>query len=178
MAVADGYPADRVQVFHPNGTFAYQLGSRGEGPGEFMALSGVAFGPGGIMAVADYRGHRVQVFHPPPAAPPPPPVEPARNPSTAGAALALEFGSLGSGAGQFMAARDVAFGPGGIMAVADAGNHRVQVFYPNGTYAFALGELGEGRGEFHRPGGLAFGPGGLLAVSDMGNSRVQVFRIE
>ena len=77
-----------------------------------------------------------------------------------------------------MAPRNVAFGPGGFMAVSDTGNHRVQVFNPDGTFAFALGLRGEGPGEFYWPEGLAFGPGGLLAVADMGNNRVQVFRLQ
>ena len=95
-----------------------------------------------------------------------------------GASYAFEFGSLGVGVGQFAAARGIAFGPGGVIAVADGGNHRVQVFHANGTLAFALGEAGVGPGKFYYPDGLAFGPGGVLAVSDMGNSRVQVFRLQ
>ena len=219
-----------VQVFHTNGTFAFEVdlgrivrsvdfgpsglmvGAFGRGVGIFHpngtymlefdtgSPQDVAFGPMGRLAVADYDD--VTVFNitslttttpwsqelplppplPPPPAPPPivAPVPTVVAPllSLAGAAYAFEFGSHGSGAGQFVFARDVAFGPGGVMAVSDVGNHRVQVFHPNGTYAFALGMLGDGPGEFYRPAGLAFGPGGLLAVSDMGNSRVQVFRIQ
>ena len=33
MAVVD-HSNHRIQVFHPNGTFAYQFGSYGQGPGE------------------------------------------------------------------------------------------------------------------------------------------------
>ena len=102
---------DRVQVFHPNGTLAYQLGSEGQGPGEFYRPFGVAFGPGGIMAVADTGNHRVQVFHP-------------------NGTLAYQLGSEGQGPGEFVIPYGVAFGPGGIMAVADTGNSRVQVFHP------------------------------------------------
>ena len=175
MAVADYYN-HRVQMFHPNGTFAYQFGSYGSGPGEFSWPSGLAFGPGGIIAVADPGNDRVQVFRPPP--PPPvvaPPAAPLRNQSFTGAAHAFEFGSLGSGAGQFMAARDVAIGPGGIIAVADTFNRRVQMFHPNGTFAFEFGSPGVGPGEFAWPSGIAFGPGGIMAVADTGNHRVQVF---
>ena len=106
------------------------------------------------------------------------PYTPAPESSFTSGTFAFEFGSLGSGPGNFMAPRNVAFGPGGFMAVADTGNHRVQVFNPDGTFAFALGLRGEGPGEFYWPEGLAFGPGGLLAVADMGNNRVQVFRLQ
>ena len=141
------------------GTLAYLFGSYGRGLGEFYAPRDVAFGPGGIMAVADTGNHRVQVFHP-------------------NGTLVLQFGSYGRGPGELDIPHDVAFGPGGIMAVADTGNHRVQVFRPDGAFAFVLGAAGAGPGEFYYPKGLAFGPDGLLAVSDMGNSRVQVLRIQ
>ena len=59
----------------------------------------------------------------------------------------------------------------------DLGNHRVQVFHPNGTFAFELGSRGHGPGQLFYPNGLAFGPNGLLAVADAGNHRIQVFRI-
>ena len=181
---------DTRNIYYPDGTFAATL-HRSDGFGVYRGHD-ADIGPLGKIVYADASRQRVVVFNgiestddlrPPAGAPPlvaalPTPAEPPLAMSLAGAALAFEFGSLGSGAGQFMAARDIAFGPGGIMAVSDAGSHRVQVFHPNGTFAFALGELGEGPGEFYYPEGLAFGPGGLLAVSDMGNTRVQVFRIQ
>ena len=181
---------DKVYILHPNGTFATT--------DYYGEVQDVAFGPFGRLAVA--TGYGTVVFNitpltgsipvewlpaPEPTPEPSPPnasmPAPAAWPvplSLTGAAYAFEFGSLGSGVGQFMAASGIAFGPGGVMAVSDVGNHRVQVFHPNGTYAFALGVRGEGPGEFYRPENLAFGPNGLLAVSDMGNSRVQVFRIQ
>ena len=82
------------------------------------------------------------------------------------------------GPGEFLAPHNIAFGPGGVIAVSDATNHRIQLFHPNGTLAFELGSRGSGPGELIGPYGLAFGPNGLLAVSDVGNHRVQVFRIQ
>ena len=206
IAVADR-DNNRVQVFHPNGMFAYQIGSGrvpAYDPHHITALPDdlaqprdVAFGPGGIIAVASRHGgygdrsYRVEVFNPPPPVAPPamslggqsftgvaPLVAPSGGQSFTGVALAFEFGSYGSAPGHLMAPSNVAFGPGGLMAVADTGNHRVQVFNPDGTFAFAFGQRGEGQGEFHWPEGVAFGPGGLLAVADMGSNRVQVFRLQ
>ena len=91
---------------------------------------------------------------------------------------AFEFGSYGQGPGEFLAPHNIAFGPGGIIAVSDAENHRIQLFYPNGTFAIEVGSRGSGLGEFAGPLGLTFGPNGLLAVSDVGNHRVQVFRVQ
>ena len=91
-----------------------------------------------------------------------------------GGTLAVEFGSLGSGPGEFMVPHAIAVGPGGIIGVADILNNRVQVFYPNGTYAFQLSLSG--------PSGyisyIAFGPDGRLLISDIKNHRVQVFDLQ
>ena len=102
----------------------------------------------------------------------------ASAPIPTGSTPAFEFGRYGSGPGEFLGALNVAFGPGGIIAVADSGNHRVQIFRPNGEFAFEFGRYGSGVGEFKGPYGPAFGPGGLLAVPDAGNHRVQVFRLQ
>ena len=102
----------------------------------------------------------------------------ASAPIPTGSTPAFEFGTYGSGQGEFLGALNVAFGPGGIIAVADSGNHRVQIFRPNGEFAFEFGRYGSGPGEFKGPYGPAFGPGGLLAVPDAGNHRVQVFRLQ
>ena len=105
-------------------------------------------------------------------------VPPMLYPSLTGSMFAFEFGSRGSGAGEFMGPHNIAVGPGGVIAVSDMGNQRVQVFYPNGTFAFEFGSYGSGAGEFMGPYDLAFGPFGLLVVSDHGNNRVQAFRIQ
>ena len=75
--------------------------------------------------------------------------------------------------------RAVAFVPwGGMIAVADTGNHRVQVFHPGGVPAFVLGSEGGGVGELSSPAGVAAARDGMIAVADTGNDRVQVFYID
>ena len=176
----------KCHVAHPNGTSAFQLRLNA---GDVHSCK---FGPDGMVFAT--RGDRVLVFNGIEVAGGWKPsllferssegssgrrsYTPAPELSFTGGTFAFEFGSLGSGPGHLMAPRNVAFGPGGFMAVSDTGNHRVQVFNPDGTFAFALGLRGEGPGEFYWPEGLAFGPGGLLAVADMGNNRVQVFRLQ
>ena len=59
--------------------------------------------------------------------------------------------------------------------MADAGNHRVQAFYPNGTFGSIYGSHGQADGQFFYPVGVAFGPAGEIAVADSGNHRVQAF---
>ena len=57
-----GGPANRVQVFHPNGTLASVLGAHGDGLGLVSFPNRVAVGPdGGVYVVDDAR---VLAFHP------------------------------------------------------------------------------------------------------------------
>jgi len=259
-----------VQVFHPNGTPAFVVGSLGTDDGEFRTPSDVAFSPDGKIFVRDANLRRVQVFDPngtfiskfevnggsvyetnvihfgprgefvlgsklyhpngtfatdvrggvstfgptgqifgyynsirvyygldsasewqpsslfqastdgtaSGSGTGMPYVPPAPAPSLTAIVPAFEFGSYGEGPGEFLAPHNIAFGPGGIIAVSDAENNRIQLFHPNGTFALEVGSRGSGLGEFAGPHGLTFGPNGLLAVSDVGNHRVQVFRVQ
>ena len=91
-------------------------------------------------------------------------------------ALAFEraIGSqLGDGDGQFNVPFGVAALPGGRLAVADTGNHRVVVLdAATGAFEHAIGSEGGGDGQFNHPVGVAALPGGRLAVADWSNSRV------
>jgi len=86
-----------------------------------------------------------------------------------------QFGSWGSGKGQFAAPRAVAVSASNRIFVADSGNHRVQVFLSDGTLVGGWGRRGGGPGEFLFPSGVAVGPKGDVFVADTGNDRVQVF---
>ena len=182
-----------LSLFLPNGTLFTSV----DRPNRYAGAYGsVAVGPTGTIFVTHVNMSVIEVRHgfglqgewpgrlplSPPAPSPPaagmPYVPPVRGPSLTSGTLAFEFGSYGQGPGEFLAPHNIAFGPGGIIAVSDATNHRIQLFHPNGTFAFELGSRGSGPGELQGPYGLAFGPNGLLAVSDIGNHRVQVFRIQ
>ena len=88
--------------------------------------------------------------------------------------FAFEFGH-GLVTGNISTLYDVAFGPGGIIAVADLDNGHVLVFHANGTLAYWVGSYGQGPGGLDEPAGVAFGPGGILAVADRLNDHVHVF---
>ncbi len=85
------------------------------------------------------------------------------------------WGNAGSGDGQFTAPRGLAVGPDGSLYVADAGNHRIQVFDQAGNFLFKWGSQGAGPGQFNEPWGIAVGPDGAVYVADTWNHRVQVF---
>ena len=73
-------------------------------------------------------------------------------------------------------------GPGGIAAdtqgnvyLADAKNHRIQKFSPDGRSLSAFGSLGSAHGQFSHPSGVAVGPDNSIYVCDNDNDRIQVF---
>ena len=155
MIVVADRDADRVLVFHPNGTFAFSIGTAGAAP--LWGPSAVAVGPDGRIYVVDYGGSRVHVLHP-------------------NGTFALHAWLAGSVEGD---SHDIAVGPNGRVALtgsfapAHSGTPRdlVRVLHPNGTFAFSIGP-----GSFiDHPAGVAVGPGGRVYVADPGGNRVLVF---
>lgn len=53
---------NRIQIFHPDGSFLRAFGSWGSGDAEFKGLEGVAIMSNGNVLVCDRENHRVQVF--------------------------------------------------------------------------------------------------------------------
>ncbi len=97
-------------------------------------------------------------------------------------------GMAGNAAGQFSFPRAVAVDAEGRIYVADSGNHRVQVFNPDGSFLRQWGSLckldtGEGcvaggDGQFNEPWGIAVGQDGSVYVADTWNHRIQRFTNE
>lgn len=83
------------------------------------------------------------------------------------------WGKPGIEPGEFNRPRALAFGPDGLLYIADACNHRIQVFTRDGEFVRVIGQEGAGPGEFKYPYDLAFGPNGQLYVAERGNHRVQ-----
>ena len=189
--VALGWSGGRkahIHVFHPNGTSAFNV--TGIDNYDIGGPAGLVVGrsTSSWVTISAFNGlGPADEWQPSWVFQPPPPsllgagvlyVPPAPAPSLTAIAPAFEFGSYGEGPGEFLAPHNIAVGPGGVIAVSDAENNRVQLFHPNGTFALEVGSRGSGLGEFAGPHGLAFGPNGILIVSDVGNHRVQVFRIQ
>jgi DNA-binding beta-propeller fold protein YncE len=107
-----------------------------------------------------------------------------------------QFGTTGvpgNAPGQFSFPRAVTVDAGGKIYVADTGNHRIQIFNPDGTFLRQFGSLckldthqgcqpapqgaagGEGQGQFNEPWGIAVGKDGSIYVSDTWNHRIQKF---
>ena len=59
--------------------------------------------------------------------------------------------------------------------VADAGNHRIQWFTPEGVLGGTWGSPGTGNGQFEDPTDIATAPDGSVYVADFNNGRIQRF---
>ncbi len=105
----------------------------------------------------------------------PPPNPYAANQLTLSAQLVI--GTPGNGAGQLATPRNIAIGPDGNLYVADSGNHRIQVFGPDGQFLHAFGEAGTGAGQFNEPWGLAVDDQ-YIYVADTWNYRIQKFTLD
>lgn len=118
LYVADAYN-HRVQRFGPDGTWLSAWGgpaARGiKGPlrGWFNVATAVTVTPDGLVYVADFYNHRIQLFAP--------------DGSWRGT-----WGRHGTGAGQFERPTDMAIDEAGRVYVVDWGNHRIQRFTRRG----------------------------------------------
>ena len=153
------------------GPFAGALENLGE-------PSDCAFGPDGRLYVLERTANRVSIFT----------VTAVEGAPALTFSAAGTFGSFGSGPGEFRFPEGIAVGEDGVVAVADTGNHRVQLFDRQGGFLRQWGELGRPRGErpmgdaslleprdrFNRPQGIALDESWVY-VADTGNDRVLVF---
>jgi len=98
-------------------------------------------------------------------------------------ALALEappyyhtqWGSRGSGDGEFFRPYDVAVDNSVNVYVADSNNHRIQKFDSNGVFLTKWGSGGSGDGFFFFPFGVTVDSSGNVYVADTYNHRIQKF---
>jgi sugar lactone lactonase YvrE len=89
--------------------------------------------------------------------------------------LVAQWGSYGSGDGQFSYPWALALDGDGNVYVADAGNSRIEKFDSNGNFLDKWGSVGSGNGEFIDPRGVAIDGDGNVYVTDAGNSRIEKF---
>jgi tripartite motif-containing protein 71 len=142
------------------------IGRRGEGV--LRCPEALAFAPDGELYVADQFSHVVQRF------------------SASGRFLG-QFGSYGSGPGQFGAVDGLAVAGSGDVYVLDSTHARIERFTASGRLLGEWGRPGRALGEFDfgpgfgpdKPpgGGLAVG-GGYVYVSDSAANRIVRFRLD
>ncbi len=188
------YSNNRIEEFSSSGAFVkamgwgvsngkaeYEIctkecnaGLAGSGAGELNALEGVSIDSSGNIWAVNMGNDRVEEFN------------------EEGGYL-RQFGSAGTGAGQFGEPMDVAFA-GGNVYVTDQKNDRIAEFSSTGTFIEAFGWgvangeekletctssckagiAGAGNGQYDLPRGLATDPAsGDLYVTEIGGNRVQ-----
>jgi hypothetical protein len=97
--------------------------------------------------------------------------------------LLTQWGSAGSGNGQFSGLSGVATDGSGNVYVVDAGNDRIQKFDGSGHFLTTWGSPGSGNGQFDfgepffsvSPAGVATDGSGNVYVADFSNNRIQKF---
>ncbi len=90
----------------------------------------------------------------------------------------LQWGSPGSGDGQFRGMHGIEVDAEGNVYVADTGNNRIQKFTSDGVFLIKWGSSGTAPGQFSHPHGIGICPMGNVFVAETGNNRVQKFTSE
>ena len=161
LYIVDG-GSSRVLKFNRAGKLVSEWGEPGEGQGQFdfgpgkAEKSALAFGPNGVVYVADSFNNRVQKF------------DKRGN-------FEAEWGIEGLEAGQFRDPFGIAVGPDWSVYVSDGLNNNVQKFDRDGNLLAAWGEIGIQPGKFSWPNSIAASQEGRIYVADRSNRRVQVF---
>jgi ABC-type Fe3+ transport system permease subunit/sugar lactone lactonase YvrE len=120
---------------------------------------GISVGPDGNVYVPDTHYQRVMVYSP-------------------DGQVLRQWGSNGTGPGQFIYPTDIAFDAKGNIFVSEYGdNDRIQVFSAEAKYLYTIGSFGRGDGEFMRPQSILI-DGETLYVTDACNHRIQVFKTD
>jgi len=141
----------RLVWFDQQGNVLKTLGQHGKGHGEFIYPVGICKDAAENLYVCEYGGNdRVQVF-------------------TRDGEWLREFGTPGTGAGQFQRPSGLAWHEGKVF-VADAINNRVLVFTDAGKFIGPLG--GAQLPAFNLPYDIAFAPDGNLYVIEYGAGRL------
>jgi DNA-binding beta-propeller fold protein YncE len=160
--VVGGQPGEpEVLVFSNTGTPLRHWGSQGAGNGQFYDPQWLALGPhGDTVYVADggrTQNTRIEKF-------------------TTGGQYVTQWGSMGTGDGQFSVLGGLAVDPSGSFVYAvDTNNNRVEKFTNTGGFVLSWGSQGTTHGKFEYPTGIAVDASGDVYVADAHNYRLQKF---
>lgn len=153
----------RVLFYQPDGKLVEPDtigGTFGREPGQFGFVTDVVQDSQGNYYVAEYGDYdRIQKF-------------------TRHGQFVYQFGSHGSEPGQFVRPQGLAIDERDQLWVADACNHRLQIFDVSGPEARLVtswGEEGTEPGQMRYPYGIVLAPPDFVYVCEFGNHRVQKF---
>jgi DNA-binding beta-propeller fold protein YncE len=152
----------RILTYTPTGellTHATLGGTLGQGPGEFGLVSDVVRDAAGDYYISEYgEWDRVQKISP-------------------DGKFITQWGGHGAEPGQFLRPQHLELDADGFVWVADACNHRIQVFDQYGKLTKLWGMQGAEPGQMNYPYCLALDGKGHVYVCEYGNHRVQKFTL-
>ena len=150
-----------LRIYYPDGVELKKIGGEaGTGPGQFGYISDAVQDQDGFYYVAEFgENSRISKLD-------------------VNGKFVKCWGQPGDKPGELSRARALALGPDGNLYVADACNHRIQVYTREGELVRYWGKEGSEAGELSYPYDLAFSPDGKLYVVEHGNHRVQKFTPE
>jgi DNA-binding beta-propeller fold protein YncE len=156
----------RVLFYSPEGVLDESRtigGKNGRGPKEFGFLTDAVQDSKNNYYISEYGDYdRIQKFSP------------------AGDFL-CQIAERGEAEGQFLRPQGLAIDDQDRLWVADACNHRIQVFDATvepPEFLFSFGQSGSGIGELSYPYNILLGDDGFLYVTEYGNHRIQKFTTE
>lgn len=156
----------RMLVYTPEGELLNDRilgGTLGNAPGEFGLVTDAVQDSQGNYYVAEYGEYdRIQKF-------------------TRDGEFLFQWGGHGSDEGDFVRPQNLAIDENDCIWVADACNHRIQVFDARGDEAKLIrcwGEEGEELGKLRYPYDLVLDGKGNVLVCEWGNHRIQKFTLD
>lgn len=150
----------RVRVFDArSGAHVFDIGKRGNGPGDFNLPRDVALGKDGQIYVVDSGNFRVQVFD-------------------ARGKFLQAFGSIGRQLGNFARPKEIATDREGNVYVVDAAFGNFQIFSADGDLLMFIGERSEkdGPGKYMLPSGIHVDEDGRIYMVDQWFRKVDIYR--
>jgi YD repeat-containing protein len=161
LYIADTYNY-RIEEFSPSGRFLTEWDTWGP-THECSSPTGLSIDSSGKLYVSDAVCDRVTIWAPPET-------------EVAKLTYATQFGSSGSGNGQFSSPIASAVDGEGNVWVSDYGNNRIEEFSSGGSFIASYGSPGSGEGQFNGPGGIDINQStGKVYVADTNNHRIEEF---
>ena len=151
----------RLLIYSPQGELLETIGgTQGPGPGEFGLVTDAVDDAEGNLYISEYGEYdRIQQF-------------------TAQREFVREWGGHGREPGQFVRPQNMAFDAENHIWVADACNHRIQVFTREGTLINIGASRAASRAKCTILTACALDGQGHLYVCEFGNHRVQKFTLD
>jgi DNA-binding beta-propeller fold protein YncE len=154
----------RVLIYQPTGRLLSELGGRsGTGPGEFNFVTDAVQDEAGNYYISEYgNADRIQKI-------------------SARGEFLYQWGGTGEAVGQFRRPNNLALDQQHWLWVADASNHRIQVFdvsVPAPQLVTCWGNEGTAPGQLRYPYDVWPSADGYVYVAEFGNHRVQKFTRE